>query len=388
MSAHAEAYETLHRLSAAVCERGRCLRLGQRATRLRGRVKPSGSASFLVQYRTGQRKTRRYAFGKVGTLTPEEARAKARRMLAEVEEGGDPSAQRREARKAITVAELCERYLEAARAGLVTTRFKRPKRGSTVAFDGGRVARHIAPLLGNRLAGELTRADVQRMADEIAAGRTAAVIKTKPRGRAVVNRFLSKSELASLGRALRDHEGRWPMACAAIRLSALSGSGLRREEAVGLRRREIDFDGSCLRLGETKTGRSTRPIGTAAVEHLRALPRLQDEWLFPNRNGTGSADLKKSIAALFDAAGLADARSHDLRRTFASLAAEEGYGDATIAELLGHARRGVTARHYIRRPDAALIAAADRVAARIASMLDEGEAEVVELPRKVNHAPA
>ncbi len=46
------------------------------------RMKPSGNASFLVQYRTANRKTRRYAFGKVGTLTPEEARAKARRLLA------------------------------------------------------------------------------------------------------------------------------------------------------------------------------------------------------------------------------------------------------------------------------------------------------------------
>ena len=35
----------------------------------------------------------------------------------------------------------------------------------------------------------------------------------------------------------------------------------------------------------------------------------------------------------------------------------------------GHARRGVTARHYIRRPDSALIAAADRVAKRIAAAL-------------------
>ena len=67
------------------------------------RIKPSGSASFLVQYRTAQGKTRRYAFAKVGTLTPEEARAKARRLLAEVEEGGDPSAQRHETREALTV---------------------------------------------------------------------------------------------------------------------------------------------------------------------------------------------------------------------------------------------------------------------------------------------
>jgi hypothetical protein len=54
--------------------------------------------------------------------------------------------------------------------------------------------------------------------------------------------------------------------------------------------------------------------------------------MFPNRNGTGSADIKKPIAAIFDAADFKDARSHDLRRTFARVAAELGYGDATIAE--------------------------------------------------------
>ncbi len=108
-----------------------------------------------------------------------------------------------------------------------------------------------------------------------------------------------------------------------------------------------------------------RPLGRAARDLLGSLPRLSERWVFPNRSDTGSAELKVSIASLFNAAGLADARSHDLRRTFASLAADEGYSDATIGELLGHARRGVTARHYIRRPDAALVAAADRVAARI-----------------------
>ena len=41
--------------------------------------------------------------------------------------------------------------------------------------------------------------------------------------------------------------------------------GMSREEAVGLRWIEIDFDGSCLRLSETKTGRSTRPLGKAAL---------------------------------------------------------------------------------------------------------------------------
>ena len=158
-------------------------------------------------------------------------------------------------------------------------------------------------------------------------------------------------------------------------------TGLRREEACGLRWGEIDLAGSCLRLETTKTGRSMRPIGKPARDVLQSIPRLSEEWVFPNRNGTGRAELKASIATLFNTAGLKDARSHDLRRTFGSIAADEGYGDATIAELLGHSRRGVTQRHYIRRPDAALVAAADRVSRRIAIAMgaSEEEAEVVAL---------
>jgi integrase len=186
------------------------------------------------------------------------------------------------------------------------------------------------------------------------------------------NRVLSAEELSALGKAIEANEQRSPLAAGALRLIALTG--LRREEACGLRWSEIDAEGFCLRLEATKTGRSTRPLGKAARELLRALPRRSDEWVFPSREGNGSATLKNPIADMFDAAGLADARSQTLRRTFASIAADEGYSDATIGELLGHSRRGVTARHYIRRPDAALVAAADRVSARIVAAM-AGRAE-------------
>jgi integrase len=179
------------------------------------------------------------------------------------------------------------------------------------------------------------------------------------------DRILSAEELKALGSVLaaRGHEP----AALALRLIALTG--LRREEACGLRWREIDIAGQCLRLEVSKTGKSMRPIGKDALSLLEGLPRPSFEWVYPSRGGNRAADLKKQIAALFDAAGLADARSHDLRRTFASIAADLGYSDATIGELLGHARRGVTSRHYIRRPDAALVAAADRVAGHIAAAM-------------------
>jgi hypothetical protein len=47
-----------------------------------------------------------------------------------------------------------------------------------------------------------------------------------------------------------------------------------------------------------------------------------------------------------------------------------GFSDGTIGDLLGHARRGVTARHYIRRADPMLAGAADKVSEAIARMLD------------------
>jgi hypothetical protein len=50
-----------------------------------------------------------------------------------------------------------------------------------------------------------------------------------------------------------------------------------------------------------------------------------------------------------------------------------GYSELTIAGLLGHSVSGVTAR-YAHVPDAALLAAADKIAERIAQTLD-GEVE-------------
>src|SRR4029079_15803457 len=77
----------------------------------------------------------------------------------------------------ISVSELCEMYMEAARAGLVLTRFRIPKRQSTVRIDEGRATRHIVSLIGSTIARDLTRADIQRMVDQITQRRTRGVHK-------------------------------------------------------------------------------------------------------------------------------------------------------------------------------------------------------------------
>jgi integrase len=371
------------------------------------RIKPSGASSFIIQYRNNQGRTRRYAFAQLHTLTPDEARRKARKLLAEAEAGGDPSHQRKIERHAATIEDLCAKYLDAARAGLVTGKSGAVKRSSTLLIDEGRINRHIIPLVGKKVASQLTRADVQRMVDDIAAGRTAAVVKTKLRGLARVtggqgtatrtagvlggiltwaekrglvegpnpvrgldlrsdharDRTLSHEELRKLGEAILRAKDKQPMAAFAALLLALTA--LRRGEVYNLRWSEIDLEGSCLRLTATKNGRSTRPVGAAAISLLKTIPKLHETWLFPNERGSGSRDLQKPITSIFNDAGLHDARGHDLRRTFASIAAGLEYSDATIAELLGHAKKGVTERHYIRRPDAYLIEAASKISGQV-----------------------
>jgi integrase len=79
---------------------------------------------------------------------------------------------------------------------------------------------------------------------------------------------------------------------------------------------------------------------------------------------------------------LPDVTPHTLRHSYASIADDLGYTEATIAVMLGHSGGGTT-RGYIHKLDPALIAAADRVAEHIASLMDGSHigAEVVPLHR-------
>src|SRR4051794_27857861 len=65
------------------------------------RVMRSGLKSYVIQYRSDGH-TRRLAFGKHGLLTPDEARSQARRLLADVDRGADPSVVRQARRAAPT----------------------------------------------------------------------------------------------------------------------------------------------------------------------------------------------------------------------------------------------------------------------------------------------
>jgi hypothetical protein len=142
----------------------------------------SGDAmSYVIKYRTVDGRQRWATIGWHGApWTPDLARAEAKRILGEVVGGGDPARVKLEARKAATVAELCDAYLEAAKAGRILTRRKAVKKAATLDGDRGRIERYIKPLLGPLKVAAVTRDDIERFRDGVSEGAT--VIKTGKHG--------------------------------------------------------------------------------------------------------------------------------------------------------------------------------------------------------------
>jgi hypothetical protein len=104
-----------------------------------------GKKTYFVQYRLHGR-TRRFAIGAHGTLTPEEARGKARRDLAAVAKGQDPIDERRREREVPTFQKASDDFMAAftrqIRAG--------EKKLSTYKAYRITLDEHILPHLGSR----------------------------------------------------------------------------------------------------------------------------------------------------------------------------------------------------------------------------------------------
>ena len=321
----------------------------------------------------------------------------------------------------MTVGELCDLYLAEAAPRI---------KASTLAMDRSRIDRHVRPLLGRRTVRGLTPEDVEKMQLDIAAGKTArkrgdgrggvttggkgvaartvgmlgTILEVARRRRLISanpargvdklpegkqRRFLSLDEIGQLGTVMRDagEEGiESRLGLAAIRFLLLTG--LRRMEALALPWEWLDTRSRCIRFEDTKSGAQLRPIGSAAISLLDALPRSgASRFVFPAARGEGHfVGLPRVLARTCRRASLSGVTVHVLRHSFAAAAAEMGFSELTIAGLLGHSVPGVTAR-YAHVPDRALLAAADQVSARIAAALDsEAGAEVIELHNRVETA--
>ena len=381
--------------------------------------------SYVLIYRTAEGRQRWHTIGRHGSpWTPDLARREAKRLLGSVAGGLDPAALKRAKRAATSVADLCDLYQADAEAGRILTRRRAAKKANTILTDRGRIEGHIKLLLGTMSVPAVTRTDIESFMHDVAQGKTAPRGQTKKKrggfvrggkgtaSRTVgllgaifsyavrhgmrpdnpvrgVERFadgerkrrLSDEEYAAIGATLRqvDDGSIWPPAVALTRFLLLTG--WRRGEGIGLRAAEIDLARRTATLGDSKTGRSVRPLSMAATKLLRTAlderPHQNNGLIFPALRSagpmTGYPKFWERIAKL--AKVPADVTPHVFRHSFASLAADMGYSEPTIAALIGHAGRSMTSR-YVHSADAVLLAAADAVARRTLELLGESKGSV------------
>ncbi len=377
-------------------------------------ILPSGNRTYFVDYRNSAGIRRRLTIGRHGKITTEGARKLAIATMGEAMKGEDPAEERATRRKSLTVKELCDHYLEAAETGLIMGKGNRPKKPSTLYVDRGRIARHILPLLGNKLVRDISQADISRFIRDVAGGKTATVEKTeKKRGKAIVEggkgtaartagllggifsfalsegvivsnpsqgvkrpadnhrvRRLSAEEYRQFGRALAEAEQEAEIGQGIAGAWLLALTGCRSGEITHLKWTEVDETGSCLRLKDSKEGASVRPVGQPAFDLLAIIERRKGcpYVLVPVRGADAFGGMPRAWKRIVKRANLDGVTPHTLRHSFASVAGDLGFTESTIAAMLGHAAGSVTSR-YVHHLDSVLVAAADKVAMAIHGMM-------------------
>jgi integrase len=323
--------------------------------------------TYSVYFRTREGQQRFYRIGRHGAFTPALARSEAAQVLRNVAVGKDPSAELKELRHGPTVAELCDEYQKRANG----------KKVSTLKSDASRIATHIRPKLGKLKVASITSEVVENFMHSLSPGSAKRVTGllgaifsfAVKRGMRETNpvhgiekpadvklmRRLSDLEYEQLGTALNGGASVAPIALSVIKLLALTG--WRTSEIKDLKWAELDLPRRVATLGDTKSGLSIRPLSEITVKLLEAQPR-NDAFVFSYERGRPISNLRPHWLKL----GMAkDVTPHSLRHSFASLAADLGLADHTIAGLLGHSRQSITSR-YMHLADKALIEAADLVA--------------------------
>ncbi|MGL4236251.1 tyrosine-type recombinase/integrase [Tabrizicola sp.] len=375
------------------------------------RVVPSGLKTFVVQYRTAEGRSRRLAIGRYGLITVEQARDQAKIKLGMVAGGVDPAQQEDVPEDNITVSELCDWYLEEAKAGRILGRRNRAIKASSLAMDESRIKTHIKPLLGNRLVSSLRIVDVEGMQSDIVLGKTAKARGTGRggvatggpgvAGRAVATlqsifahavrhdkierhpslgarrlaakrkvRRLSLDELGKLGQAMRfaERNGESQRGLAVVRFLALTG--FRRSEAQQMRRDWLHAEAGYVAFPDTKGDAQVRAIGPSAARLAAAQPiQAGSPFVFPATMGAGSyTGAKACLQRLCATVAIENVTPHTLRHTFASIAGELGFSELVIAAMLGHSAQSVT-QGYVHVDDALRVAVA-RTCDEIAALLD------------------
>jgi len=341
------------------------------------RVHPTGAKAFLVNYRAGNggRKApnKRVVVGRVGRVTPDQARRLAQELLGRVAAGDDPAGERAEARSLPTLGEACEDYIVSGH-------------GRTASTERG-YRRYAGLYLGDWLSRPLdavTRRDIESRFQ----------LLTERHGAMPANQCLSFLR-SVYRRPCVDHEGlrnpveQWlaaggryhrktrkrisspaevlPRWCKGIETAVgnpvhkdvfLFGlyTGMRRGEILSLRWERVDLDNGLFRVEETKTGVPlelpvTRQLGVILARRRQegdSTPEELHGWVFPSRSSVSGH--VEEVQAHYEAIGRTGGAKfwfHGLRNSFITVAERELMLPRSLTKrLVNHARPGDVTEGY------------------------------------------
>ena len=340
------------------------------------RVYPSGRKSFVIGYRFKGR-WRMMALGAYGVLTVDQARRRAKSELGRAAGKTDPLEKRQRERRAKTVRQLVDAYIEDCR-----TRAN-PKK--TWRVDKRRLERFLLPKYGGRKIDSVDMTDVESIHAAISkktpyeANRVLALLSRvfnfarqkklypaqlpNPAQGVRKNREVSRREyvptekLPDLTAAIDAEQN--PYTRAAFWLLLLTG--MRRSELLNCTRSQVNLKERRIFLPDTKSGIPRYVLlNNAAVDIIRALPRMVgNEYLLPGQiAGKPLNNIDKAWRRIRERAELPRLRIHDLRRTAGSLMIQSGRSIDEVKEILGHQNRRTT-EIYARLADQQLRAASD-----------------------------
>ena len=362
------------------------------------RVTPAGSKAFVLDYRAEGRQ-RRITIGSYPDWSVVAARETARDMKREVDLGNDPMGERQAQREAPTLKELWDRYKrehlpqKAPRSQvdehimwekIILPRFGKMKVAAITHDEVDALHRDITEIRGTPVRANRT-IEVLRKAFNLAIrwkwrdDNPASGVRRNPEEKR--NRYLNKTEIAALARALNEHAE--PISANAVKLLMLTGA--RRGEVLGASWEMFDLE-----IGVwTKPSAHTKqrklhrvPLSGPAIQllvELKAAAKRKAEadgiplnpFVFPGANGRPLTDIKRTWVSVCRKAGLAQevekknrdgkvvkgkdgkpvmvwqptVRIHDIRHCFASILVSAGASLPLIGQLLGHTQVQTTQRY-------------------------------------------